>query len=447
MSSISRSARVAMSATVIAVLLVGYTSKPSSARQLVPVQARTAPYFSTNLPLLVPSIPPQGPTSKPKSLQQLGVPLQLSRDVIPSGNPQTPEKIALGERLFFDGRLSADGTVACATCHDPRRAFSDGLPTSIGIGGLLGRRNAPTIMNALYDTTQFWDGRAATLEQQAVMPIVNPLEMGEPSMAAPVAEITKDPEYRAAFRRAFGRAPNAENLARALAAYERTQIAYDTPFDHFIAGDTKAIGDDAQRGWQLFNTRGHCNKCHARDEKMPDPTNFTDNDFHNIGVGIVRHKVVALARRAEEMVASADKEAVDRAAIQTDLSALGRFLITKKPADIASFKTPNLRNVLVTAPYFHDGSQQTLWDVVDHYNKGAGLHDPWLDEDIQPLALSEREIDDLVAFMASLTSPEYAALARSELARQRVQAAVQRPQRDTKRAYGPKPPRPTPPEL
>jgi cytochrome c peroxidase len=435
-----------MSATVMAVLVCLYTSTPSGAQQLVPAPART-PRSSADLPLLVPSIPPQGPSSKPKSLQQLGVPLQLSRDVIPSGNPQTPEKIALGERLFFDGRLSADGSVACATCHDPRRAFSDGLPTSIGIGGLLGRRNAPTIMNALYEKTQFWDGRAGTLEQQAVMPIINPLEMGEPSMAAPVAEITKDPEYRAAFQRAFGRAPNAADLARAIAAYERTQIAYDTPFDHFIAGDTKAIGDDARRGWQLFNTRGRCNKCHARDEKVADPTNFTDNEFHNIGVGIVRHDVVALARRAEEMVASADKEAVDRAAIQTDLSALGRFLVTKRPADIASFKTPNLRNVLVTAPYFHDGSQQTLWDVVDHYNKGAGLHDPWLDEDIQPLALSEHDIDDLVAFMASLTSPEYAAVARTELARQRVQAALQRPQRDTKRAFGPKSPGPTTPVL
>jgi cytochrome c peroxidase len=362
--------------------------------------------------------------------------------VIPAGNPQTPEKIALGERLFFEGRLSADGRVACATCHDPRRAFSDGLPTSVGIGGLLGRRNAPTIMNALYDTTQFWDGRVSTLEQQAMMPIINPLEMGEPSLAAPVAEIAEDPEYRAAFQRAFAHAPNAPDLARAIAAYERTQIAYDTPFDHFIAGDTKAIGDDAQRGWQLFNTRGRCNKCHARDEKVPDPTNFTDNDFHNIGVGIVRHQVVALARKAEQMVASADAEAVDKAAIETDLSALGRFLITKKSADIASFRTPNLRNVLVTAPYFHDGSQQTLWDVVDHYNKGAGLHDPWLDEDIQPLALGDQDIDDLVAFMAALTSPDYALLARAELARQRSQAARQRPQRDTKRAFEPKVPRP-----
>jgi cytochrome c peroxidase len=438
-------ARVA-ALSVLAVLVIGYTSRSSAARQPEPAQAREVPHSSADLRLHVPSIPPRGSLSKPKSLQQLGAPLELGRAAIPADNPQTSAKIDLGERLFFDGRLSADGTVACATCHDPRRAFSDGLPTSIGIGGLLGRRNAPTIMNALYEKTLFWDGRAASLEQQAVMPIINPLEMGEPSTDAAVAEIAKDPAYRAAFQRAFGRAPNAADLVRAIAAYERAQIAYDTPFDHFIAGDTKAIGEDAQRGWQLFNSTGRCNKCHARDEKVLDPTNFSDDDFHNIGVGIVRHDVVALAQKAEKIVASADNEAVDRAAIQTDMSALGRFLVTKDRASIASFKTPNLRNVLVTAPYFHDGSQQTLWDVVDHYNKGAGLRDPWLDEDIQPLALSEPEVDDLVAFMASLTSPEYAALGRTELARQRAQARLQRPQRDTKRAFGPKAARAAAPE-
>ena len=127
------------------------------------------------------------------------------------------------------------------------------------------------------------------------------------------------------------------------------------------------------------------------------------------------------------------------------MSALGRFLITKKAADTAAFKTPNLRNVLVTGPYFHDGSQETLWDVIDHYNKGAGLNNPWLDEDIQPLALTERDIDDLVAFLASLTSPEYRNLGVQELERQRALSRTSRPQRDTKRAFGPKPPRPKPP--
>ncbi len=155
--------------------------------------------------------------------------------------------------------------------------------------------------------------------------------------------------------------------------------------------------------------------------------------------------MVPLAVKAERLIAKDDLPAVDRAAIQSDMSVLGRFLITRKQADIASFKTPNLRNVLVTAPYFHDGSQATLWDVMDHYNKGDGVKNPWLDEDIQPLALTEQDIDDLVAFLASLTSADYKELGDKELARQRALSRTTRPQRDTARAFGPKPPRPKPP--
>jgi cytochrome c peroxidase len=175
-----------------------------------------------------------------------------------------------------------------------------------------------------------------------------------------------------------------------------------------------------------------------------DVTVFTDNDFHNIGIGIIRHNVVALARQAEQLIKSGDTAAIDRAAIQTDMSALGRFLITKKEKDIASFKTPDIRNVLVTGPYFHDGSQETLWDVIDHYNKGDGLQNPYLDEDIQPLALTETDIDDLVAFMASLTSAIYKEQGAAELSRQRALSRTTRPQRDTARAFGPKPVQPEP---
>jgi cytochrome c peroxidase len=391
-----------------------------------------------------PPIPKPGPLSRPKS-RRVGVPMQLAQRANPSDNPQSPEKVALGEKLFFDGRLSADGTVACATCHDPARAFTDGRSASIGIKGRVGQRNSPTIMNALYNASQFWDGRATTLEEQAALPIVNPFEMGQPTVDAAVAAIAADADYQRAFRVVFGSAPNGADLVRALASYERTQLAFDTPFDHFIAGDRDALGEDAKRGWQLFNGRAQCNKCHALSSTAPDPTNFVDDDFHNIGVGIIHHDVVALARKANALVASGDTAAVDRTAIQNEMSALGRYLVTKRQADIASFKTPDIRNVLVTAPYFHDGSHQTLWDVVDHYNKGDGLQNPWLDQDIEPLALTENEIDDVVAFMASLTSPEYAALGRTELARQRQQARESRPQRDTKRAFGPKPVQPKPP--
>jgi cytochrome c peroxidase len=200
----------------------------------------------------------------------------------------------------------------------------------------------------------------------------------------------------------------------------------------------------AKRGWELFNTKARCNKCHALSEKKRDPTFFMDHDFHNIGIGIIRHNVVALACRAGKLIDSGSVLAVDNAAIQSNMSVLGRFLITRKEPDIASFKTPGLRNVVMTAPYFHDGSQETLWDVMDHYNKGDGLHNPYLDEDIQPLALSEAEIDDVVAFMASLTSPDYAAAAARELDRQRALSRTSRPQRDTARAFGPKPVQPKP---
>ena len=394
-----------------------------------------------------PPIPHAGPLARPKSLQQVGVPADATRAAISPDNPQTPEKIALGQKLFFDGRVSADGTVACSTCHDPARAFTDGRPTSIGIKGRVGQRNAPTILNAMYNKTQFWDGRVRTLEEQAALPIVNPNEMGQPSLDAAVARIAAIGEYQRAFRSVFGRPPNGPDLLRAIASYERTQLSFDSPFDHFMAGDQKAIDDAAKRGWALFNTRGRCNKCHALTDTRPDVTFFTDNDFHNIGIGILRHNVVPLARQAQQLIRSGDTAAIDRAAIQTDLSALGRFLITKRERGIAAFKTPDLRNVLVTGPYFHDGSQETLWDAMDHYNKGDGVQDPYLDEDIQPLALTEGDIDDLVAFLASLTSADYKELGAKELARQRELSRTKRPQRDTARAFGPKPLRPTPPAL
>ena len=392
-----------------------------------------------------PPIPKAGPLAQPRSPQQVGLPVDQTRAVIPPDNLQTPEKIALGQKLFFDGRLSADGSVACASCHNPERAFTDGKPTSTGIHGRLGQRNAPTILNALYNKTQFWDGRAKTLEDQAALPIVNSIEMGQPNLNAAVARIGGVGEYQQAFSRVFGRPASGPDLLRAIASYERTLVSFNSAFDRLIAGDKNAIDDAAKRGWELFNTRGRCNKCHALTEDKRDVTNFTDNDFHNIGIGIIRHNVVALARQAEQLVNSGDAAAVDRAALQTDMSALGRFLITKKESDIASFKTPGLRNVLVTGPYFHDGSQVTLWDVMDHYNKGDGLQNPYLDEDIQPLALTERDIDDVVAFLASLTSDDYKKQGVRELARQRELSRTQRPQRDTARAFGPKPVQPKPP--
>jgi cytochrome c peroxidase len=392
-----------------------------------------------------PSLPKSGPLAQPRSQDQVGFPSALTASVIPPASPLTPATVALGERLFFDSRLSGDDTVACATCHDPARAFTDSRPTSVGIHGRISQRNAPTLLNALYNKTQFWDGRANTLEQQAALPITNSFEMGSASIADAASKIASDKDYQQQFMVAFGRGVNEQDMLRAIATYERTLVSFDSPFDHFIAGDKDAISDAAKSGWELFNTKARCNLCHALTDNRPDVTVFTDNDFHNIGIGIIRHHVVSLAQQAERELAHGNLQAIDDAAIESEVSTLGRFLITKKQGDLASFKTPDIRNILVTGPYFHDGSMETLWDIVDHYNKGDGLADPWLDEDIQPLALTEPEIDDLVAFLASLTSPQYKELGDKEYSRQLALSKVSRPQQDTARAFGPKPPRPTPP--
>jgi cytochrome c peroxidase len=351
----------------------------------------------------------------------------------------------LGQKLFFEPRLSGDGTVACATCHDPAQAFTDGRPVSVGIHGRVGQRNAPTVLNALYNKTQFWDGRVNTLEQQAALPITNPFEMGSASIGDAVSRIAGDKDYQTQFMQAFGRDVNEQDMLSAIAAYERTLASFDSPFDHFIAGDANAISDSAKRGWELFNGKARCHLCHALTDNQRDTTLFMDNDFHNIGIGILRHHVAPLAQQAERELAQGRLEAIDTASITSEMSVLGRFLVTRKQSDIASFKTPSLRNVLVTGPYFHDGSMQTLWDVMDHYNKGDGITNPWLDKDMQPLALTEAEIDDLVAFLASLTSPQYKAIGDQEYARQLALSKVSRPQRDTARAFGPKPKQPKPP--
>ena len=393
-----------------------------------------------------PPLPKPGPLAEPRSSNQVGFPTVLTEYVI-SPTTLRSARVALGQKLFFEPRLSGDGSVACATCHDPARAFTDGRPVSVGIHGRVGQRNAPTILNALYNKHQFWDGRVATLEQQAALPITNLFEMGSASLGDAVSRIADDKDYQTQFMQAFSRAVNEQDMLSAIAAYERTLVSFNSPFDHFIAGEANAISNSARRGWELFNSKARCNLCHASTDNQRDVTLFMDNDFHNIGVGILRHHVGPLAQQAERELAQGNLPAVDTAAIASDLSVLGRFLVTRKQEDIASFKTPGLRNVLVTGPYFHDGSMDTLWDVMDHYNKGDGITNPWLDKDMQPLALTEPEIDDIVAFLASLTSPQFKELGDREYARQLALSKVSRPQRDTERAFGPKPKQPPPPPL
>jgi cytochrome c peroxidase len=350
--------------------------------------------------------------------------------LVPEDNEMTAERVALGRKLYFDTRLSKDGTVACATCHDVSRGFTDQRNVSEGIGDQLGRRNAPTVLNALFFQTQFLDGRSPTLEEQAKLPITNPIEMGMPDEASAVAAIEGDADYQAMFSAAYGRKPNIDDVGRAIAAFERTLVFLDSPFDRFLAGDAKAISDSAKRGWVLYNGKARCVSCHQINASSPIGT---DNRFHNVGVSARHQNFEDLAAKAldalEGKEGKAEVQAIDELALETDLSELGRFLVTRNRADIGSFKTFQVRNVGVTAPYMHDGSMQTLWDVMDHYNKG-GEANPFLDGGIEPLALTEAELDDVVELMFSMTDSRLAEDNAAQKAKQRAQSRKQRPFRD-----------------
>jgi cytochrome c peroxidase len=349
-----------------------------------------------------------------------------------AGNELTPDRIALGRKLYFDTRLSKDGTVACATCHDVSRGFTDRRSVSEGIGDHLGKRSAPTTMNAALLQSMFWDGRAQSLEEQAKLPILNPVEMGHPDAASAIASIEADPAYQGLFLKAYGRAPNYDDLGRAIASFERTLIFLDAPFDRFAGGDSKALSPAAQRGLDLFNGKARCVGCHMINSSNPIGT---DNLFHNIGVSARKQNFESLAGRALGVLKQDnDTEALDKLAIETDMSELGRFLVTKKPEDIGAFKTEQLRNVGLTAPYMHDGSLKTLWDVMDHYNKG-GETNAYLDGGIEPLNLSENEIDDVVAFLFALTDRRFAAQNDAAFREQQVLAAKRRPIRDNTLAH------------
>jgi cytochrome c peroxidase len=359
-------------------------------------------------------------------------PVAWSTIYVPKDNQQTPERIALGRKLYFDTRLSRDGTVSCATCHDVSRGFTDHRNVSEGIGDHLGRRSAPTTMNAALFQNMFWDGRAATLEDQAKLPILNPIEMGHPDSASAVKAIAADPGYVELFQKAYGRAPNYADVGRALASFERTLIFLDAPFDKYVAGDDKAISPAAQRGLVLFGGKARCVSCHMLNASNPLGT---DNLYHNIGVSARTQNFEQLAKQGLAAVkGGADERSLDNLALETDLSELGRFITTRNRSDIGAFKTEQLRNVGITAPYMHDGSLRTLWDVVDHYNRG-GETNPYLDGGIEPLDLSEAEIDDLVAFLFTLTDARFAAENEVAYREQHALAMKQRPFRDNALAH------------
>ncbi|OAI15931.1 cytochrome-c peroxidase [Methylomonas lenta] len=329
--------------------------------------------------------------------------LGLPALIIPADNPQTADKIALGQRLFNDKRLSGDGSISCASCHQEAKAFSDGLPLAKGIDGQIGTRNTPTVLNAAFYSSQFLDGRAASLEEQALGPFLNPIEHGLKSQQTIVDSLRQDADYLKAFTRVFDIQADELTIAhvgKAIASYQRTLIAGDSAFDRYLFGmQPNAISESAVRGSRIFKRKGNCVTCHEISMKH---ALFTDNRFYNIGIGSQRLAPVL----AELQAASERREQPDLSGwTAAQRSELGRYLVTQQAADIGRFKTPTLRNIALTGPYMHDGSLQTLEAVVEHYDKGGAGSDG-VDAKIFPLHLTAAEKKDLVAFLKTLTGLE-----------------------------------------
>lgn len=306
---------------------------------------------------------------------EIPAPLGLPAVPIPADNPPTAETVALGRRLYYDPVLSADNTVSCSTCHSPSTGFADPKPVSEGVQKRTGTRNSPTVLNAAYYTTQFWDGRAASLEAQCKGPMQNPVEMAH-TLRGVEKRLSGDPSYVAEFQKAFGPGPiTIERVVNAISSFERTLLSGNSPFDRWYYGhDEKAVNDSVKRGFQIFRDvkKGNCESCHTVNERY---ALFTDNKFHNIGIGATEEKI-------------ADT---------------GRVTVTGNIHDTAAFKTPSLRNIAITAPYFHDGSRRTLKEVMDFYI-GGGNSNPYLDKEVHSLEfLTAQERTDLLAFMESLT--------------------------------------------
>lgn len=331
-----------------------------------PVAAESRPVDNSTVAVM--------PAGKPI---QIKAPLGLPPVPIPADNPPTAETIALGRKLYYDPILSSDQTISCASCHGPQMGFTDTHPVSLGVGGKKGSRHAPTVINSAYNSVQFWDGRAPSLEEQAKGPVANPVEMAM-SLDDAVKRLQNDPAYVALFKQAWGTDTITIDLVvKSIASFERTVLCGNSAFDRFYYGhDKKALSASAQRGLKLFMDpkKANCEVCHTIGK---DYALFTDNKFHNLGVG-----------------ADIDGNMVD----------LGRFSVTKNENDWGAFKTPTLRNIAHRAPYMHDGTFPTLKDALGHYIGGGNLN-PHLDKEIHALDfLTFDERDDLLAFLDSLSS-------------------------------------------
>lgn len=326
---------------------------------------------------------------------QLGLPAAIPAD------QGSPARIALGRKLFFDKRLSGDGTISCASCHQPERAFTDGLGTSRGIGQKLGTRNTPSLINAAFNETQFWDGRRKDLESQALDPFTNPREHGLSDPAELIGILQRDTTYQKDFQEAFPHALNPislDHVAQALSNFERTLTSGGSAFDrYYFNGEKNALSDAAVRGLALFQGAARCATCHT--VKRAHAT-FTDNRFHSLSVGLPRlaPSLAQLTMRLAQ--AKAAGNILDHTVLgEEDIAQLGRFAVTLDPRDIGTFRTPSLRNVADTAPYMHDGSVATLEEAVDLeiYYRSTQMD--------RPLVLTAGEKADIVEFLRALSSP------------------------------------------
>jgi cytochrome c peroxidase len=309
---------------------------------------------------------------------------------IPADNPMTPEKIVLGKFLFFDPRLSGDGSLGCVTCHLPDQGWTTHTKLSPAYPSNKERRNSPTLINVAYNTSLIWDGRAPNLEKQALGPVKNPLHMNQ-NIDLLIQELDAVPGYRAGFRRAFGTAVTAEGISKALAAFQRTLVTSDSPFDRYMKGDSRALSESARRGMDIYRGKGHCTLCH-------NGPNFSDQKFHNLGVPDPPYMndpgVLVSIRFDAQRMGIKEFWTLDRDP--------GRYLVTKKPQDRGAFKTPTLRNITETAPYMHNGSVDTLEEVVDFYDRGGG-NEPGISKLLVPLGLTQKEKSDLIEFLKALT--------------------------------------------
>ena len=330
---------------------------------------------------------------------------------VPPDNPLTREKVALGRKLFFDRRLSPNGTMSCAMCHVPEQGFTaHELATPVGIEGRSVRRNAPTVLNSGWQKRLFHDGREISLENQVWGPLLAANEMGNPSIGYVIERIQGLADYKGTFEAAFeGKGVSAERIGAAIASYERTLVAADSRFDRWrYGGNPKALDENEKRGFEIFVGKGRCAQCHLVGEKTAF---FTDHGFHNTGVGWRR--TFANPGRTRVEIAPGVHTELEQKAVETFSEAppkdVGRYEITLDPRDRWAYKTPSLRNVALTAPYMHDGSLATLEAVVEFYDRG-GIDNPEKSTLLGPLGLTAEERAALVAFLKTLTGSGIEAL-------------------------------------